>query len=31
MPDWLFWALIPVLLILVGVFFYVRNKRPDDE
>lgn len=29
--DWWFWALIPVLLGLVGALLYLRNKRPDDD
>jgi LPXTG-motif cell wall-anchored protein len=31
MPDWLFWLMIPLLLALVGVFLYLRNKRPSDD
>lgn len=29
--EWWFWALIPVLLGLVGVMIYLRNKKPEDD
>lgn len=31
MGDILYWLLIPLLLVLVGVYLYMRNKRPDDD
>jgi hypothetical protein len=29
--EWWFWVLLLVLVGLIGVFFYLRNKRPEDE
>lgn len=28
--DWWMWILILVLIVLIGVFFVVRNQRPGD-
>jgi hypothetical protein len=29
--DWWFWALLVLLLALIGVFLYLRNQRPSDD
>lgn len=28
--DWYIWLLLVALFVLIGVFFYLRNKREDD-
>lgn len=29
--QWWFWLLLLLLFALIGVYFYVRNKKPEDE
>ena len=29
-PGWLFWGLIGLLVVLIGIFFVVKNKKKDD-
>jgi len=31
MPDWLFWVLIAVAVVLVGAFVFMRMRRPADD